>query len=238
MLAFIFRHNGSPLARSPSPRRRGHQYIHHDIGFSDTVSNVVEMVKETRHPRHGNSHPRYPRGICWMKIFCLSNITSLMCAGCAEPPTLWSPIQISLSASLVIELNCSDYRWARHNQELGRARGFSIYFVVIVRYRYLCLPTHSHKWTISVLIYIPIIISLVFEFGYFHLFPTQPQSQEKTNSIYNIANIKYVNCFAPTSLIITFLLLLLYVRYRFMVSIDKSSPFAVAFSLRWSFVSQ
>lgn len=57
------RHNGSPLARSPSPRRRGHQYIHHDIGFSDTVSNVVEMVKETRHPRHGNSHPRYPRGI-------------------------------------------------------------------------------------------------------------------------------------------------------------------------------
>ncbi|XP_050746416.1 voltage-dependent calcium channel type A subunit alpha-1 isoform X6 [Drosophila biarmipes] len=56
------RHNGSPLARSPSPRRRGHQYIHHDIGFSDTVSNVVEMVKETRHPRHGNSHPRYPRG--------------------------------------------------------------------------------------------------------------------------------------------------------------------------------
>ncbi|XP_030081785.1 voltage-dependent calcium channel type A subunit alpha-1 isoform X11 [Drosophila hydei] len=56
------RHNGSPLARSPSPRRRGHQYIHHDIGFSDTVSNVVEMVKETRHPRHGNNHPRYPRG--------------------------------------------------------------------------------------------------------------------------------------------------------------------------------
>ncbi|KAH8386678.1 hypothetical protein KR093_001953 [Drosophila rubida] len=57
------RHNGSPIARSPSPRRRGHQYIHHDIGFSDTVSNVVEMVKETRHPtRHGNSHPRYPRG--------------------------------------------------------------------------------------------------------------------------------------------------------------------------------
>ncbi|XP_053950330.1 voltage-dependent calcium channel type A subunit alpha-1 isoform X10 [Anastrepha ludens] len=56
------RHNGSPLARSPSPRRRDHQYIHHDIGFSDTVSNVVEMVKETRHPRHGYGLPRYPRG--------------------------------------------------------------------------------------------------------------------------------------------------------------------------------
>uniref|UniRef100_W8AJD7 Voltage-dependent calcium channel type A subunit alpha-1 n=1 Tax=Ceratitis capitata TaxID=7213 RepID=W8AJD7_CERCA len=56
------RHNGSPLARSPSPGRRGHQYIHHDIGFSDTVSDVVEMVKETRHPRHGYGHPRYPGG--------------------------------------------------------------------------------------------------------------------------------------------------------------------------------
>uniref|UniRef100_A0A1B0AMT8 Uncharacterized protein n=1 Tax=Glossina palpalis gambiensis TaxID=67801 RepID=A0A1B0AMT8_9MUSC len=47
-------HRRSPSIRSPSPRRRGHQYIHHDIGFSDTVSNVVEMVKETRHPRHGS----------------------------------------------------------------------------------------------------------------------------------------------------------------------------------------
>ncbi|KAL9886445.1 calcium voltage-gated channel subunit cacophony isoform 15-T15 [Glossina fuscipes fuscipes] len=56
-------HRRSPSIRSPSPRRRGHQYIHHDIGFSDTVSNVVEMVKETRHPRHGyGHHARYPRG--------------------------------------------------------------------------------------------------------------------------------------------------------------------------------
>ena len=49
--------------RSPSPsRRRGHPYQHHDIGFSDTVSNVVEMVKETRHPRGYGHHARYPRG--------------------------------------------------------------------------------------------------------------------------------------------------------------------------------
>lgn len=71
------RHNGSPLARSPSPRRRGHQYIHHDIGFSDTVSNVVEMVKETRHPRHGNSHPRYPRGI-YQKFYPASRYSLLI----------------------------------------------------------------------------------------------------------------------------------------------------------------
>ncbi|KAL5275646.1 cac family protein [Megaselia abdita] len=53
--------NGSPTARSPSPsRRRGH-YTHHDIGFSDTVSNVVEMVKETR-PRGYGPRQGYPRG--------------------------------------------------------------------------------------------------------------------------------------------------------------------------------
>jgi hypothetical protein len=52
----------SPLVRTPSPRRG--QHLHHDIGFSDTVSNVVEIVKE-EHRRgrpygtHGN---RYPRG--------------------------------------------------------------------------------------------------------------------------------------------------------------------------------
>ncbi|XP_037808966.1 voltage-dependent calcium channel type A subunit alpha-1 isoform X2 [Lucilia sericata] len=56
-------HRRSPSLRSPSPsRRRGHPYQHHDIGFSDTVSNVVEMVKETRHPRGYGHHTRYPRG--------------------------------------------------------------------------------------------------------------------------------------------------------------------------------
>ncbi|XP_032296243.1 voltage-dependent calcium channel type A subunit alpha-1 isoform X15 [Drosophila virilis] len=72
------RHNGSPLARSPSPRRRGHQYIHHDIGFSDTVSNVVEMVKETRHPRHSNSHQRYPRGIYPKLLFLYFYVCTIM----------------------------------------------------------------------------------------------------------------------------------------------------------------
>ncbi|KAF6205925.1 hypothetical protein GE061_020101 [Apolygus lucorum] len=41
--------------RSPSPRRMYPHHPHHDIGFSDTVSNVVEIVK------HEHSHARrYP----------------------------------------------------------------------------------------------------------------------------------------------------------------------------------
>ncbi|KPI95473.1 Voltage-dependent calcium channel type A subunit alpha-1 [Papilio xuthus] len=42
--------------RTPSPRRRGHYGgYHHDIGFSDTVNNVVEIVKH-EHQRHGRTH--------------------------------------------------------------------------------------------------------------------------------------------------------------------------------------
>ncbi|XP_049820303.1 voltage-dependent calcium channel type A subunit alpha-1 isoform X2 [Aethina tumida] len=44
------RGNSPSLQRSPSPRRR-YQPLHHDIGFSDTVSNVVEIVKH-EHQRH------------------------------------------------------------------------------------------------------------------------------------------------------------------------------------------
>ncbi|EAT44416.1 AAEL004225-PA, partial [Aedes aegypti] len=49
----------SPLVRTPSPRRR-----HHDVGFSDTVSNVVEIQKEEhKRGRHhfGYAH-RHNRG--------------------------------------------------------------------------------------------------------------------------------------------------------------------------------
>ncbi|XP_055380450.1 voltage-dependent calcium channel type A subunit alpha-1 isoform X7 [Condylostylus longicornis] len=52
----------SPTLRSPSPRRKSH-YPHHDIGFSDTVSNVVEMVKEGRNYHHrGYGGHQYTRG--------------------------------------------------------------------------------------------------------------------------------------------------------------------------------
>lgn len=61
----ICRRAGSPLVRTPSPRRRNHLHPHHDIGFSDTVSNVVEIVKEERGHRgyRQNIHSRYPRGM-------------------------------------------------------------------------------------------------------------------------------------------------------------------------------
>ncbi|XP_055614588.1 voltage-dependent calcium channel type A subunit alpha-1-like, partial [Uranotaenia lowii] len=46
----------SPLVRTPSPRRRHHQH-HHEVGFSDTVSNVVEIQKEEH--RRGRQHFGY-----------------------------------------------------------------------------------------------------------------------------------------------------------------------------------
>lgn len=56
------RRTGSPLVRTPSPRRRSHLHPNHDIGFSDTVSNVVEIVKEDYKHRGYRSNGRYPRG--------------------------------------------------------------------------------------------------------------------------------------------------------------------------------
>ncbi|CAH1183785.1 unnamed protein product [Phaedon cochleariae] len=53
-------HNSPSLHRSPSPRRRYPQHLHHDIGFSDTVSNVVEIVKY-EHQR-ASQRGRFPRG--------------------------------------------------------------------------------------------------------------------------------------------------------------------------------
>ncbi|XP_049884559.1 voltage-dependent calcium channel type A subunit alpha-1 isoform X4 [Pectinophora gossypiella] len=65
-------HHGrsSSLRRTPSPRRRGHYGgYHHDIGFSDTVSNVVEIVKH-EHQRHGRTHraPHHYHPHVWAPI--------------------------------------------------------------------------------------------------------------------------------------------------------------------------
>lgn len=49
--------------RTPSPRRRSHLHPQHDIGFSDTVSNVVEIVKEDHKTRGYRQNGRYPRGM-------------------------------------------------------------------------------------------------------------------------------------------------------------------------------
>lgn len=77
------RRAGSPLVRTPSPRRRNHLHPHHDIGFSDTVSNVVEIVKEERGHRgyRQNIHSRYPRGMHPKYVPCCRNIQSQICSG-------------------------------------------------------------------------------------------------------------------------------------------------------------
>ncbi|XP_064213761.1 cacophony A isoform X8 [Tribolium castaneum] len=48
------RGNSPSLQRSPSPRRKYPPHLHHDIGFSDTVSNVVEIVKHEHQRSHSN----------------------------------------------------------------------------------------------------------------------------------------------------------------------------------------
>ncbi|KAJ8934779.1 hypothetical protein NQ318_005621 [Aromia moschata] len=53
------RRNSPTLQRSPSPRRKYPPHLHHDIGFSDTVSNVVEIVK---HEHQRASQKRFARG--------------------------------------------------------------------------------------------------------------------------------------------------------------------------------
>ncbi|CAG4926317.1 unnamed protein product [Colias eurytheme] len=63
-------HHGrsSSLRRTPSPRRRHYGGYHHEIGFSDTVNNVVEIVKHEHH-RHGRPHRAphhyHPHGKEW-----------------------------------------------------------------------------------------------------------------------------------------------------------------------------
>ncbi|XP_057659976.1 voltage-dependent calcium channel type A subunit alpha-1 isoform X13 [Diorhabda carinulata] len=54
------RQNSPSYQRSPSPLRRYPRHLHHDIGFSDTVSNVVEIVKQ-EHQMASQRH-RFPRG--------------------------------------------------------------------------------------------------------------------------------------------------------------------------------
>ncbi|XP_041974498.1 voltage-dependent calcium channel type A subunit alpha-1 isoform X9 [Aricia agestis] len=52
----------SSLRRTPSPRRRHYGGYQHEIGFSDTVNNVVEIVKHEhqRHGRHRAPHHYHP----------------------------------------------------------------------------------------------------------------------------------------------------------------------------------
>lgn len=78
--------------RSPSPIRRYHHQSHHyhhshhphEIGFSDTVSNVVEIVKQ--------EHRRQPRG---KRLFCAIDfllVSLLICDRVAEGPVKKGPV--------------------------------------------------------------------------------------------------------------------------------------------------
>jgi hypothetical protein len=65
------------MVRTPSPSRR---HLHHDIGFSDTVSNVVDIVKE-EHRRgrpygHGN---RYSRGSNHTYVIIVFSLNLMLC---------------------------------------------------------------------------------------------------------------------------------------------------------------
>lgn len=72
---FRYRRNSPSLQRSPSPHRRYPQ-LHHDIGFSDTVSNVVEIVKH-EHQRAAQRH-KFPRGKSqWLILIVLSKVSFL-----------------------------------------------------------------------------------------------------------------------------------------------------------------
>lgn len=57
------RGNSPSLQRSPSPRRRYPPHLHHDIGFSDTVSNVVEIVKHEHQRAQSHHRNRHIRGM-------------------------------------------------------------------------------------------------------------------------------------------------------------------------------
>ncbi|XP_031338410.1 voltage-dependent calcium channel type A subunit alpha-1 isoform X23 [Photinus pyralis] len=69
------RANSPSLARSPSPRRHYPHHLHHDIGFSDTVSNVVEIVKH-EHQRAQSNKSRYIRGMSYYTVCFSSTFTS------------------------------------------------------------------------------------------------------------------------------------------------------------------
>lgn len=74
ILTFLYRRH-SPNHRSPSPTRRQRfdsNGYHETVGFSDTVSNVVEIQRHTHGPHSQYNHRHKIRGkitvIIW--IFC------------------------------------------------------------------------------------------------------------------------------------------------------------------------
>ncbi|CAK1599480.1 unnamed protein product [Parnassius mnemosyne] len=121
-------HHGrsSSLRRTPSPRRRG-QYggYQHDIGFSDTVNNVVEIVKH-EHQRHGRTHRAphhyHPHGKEWRAPYPTTSLS--LPSRSPSPPHhtyVWAPIVGDRDR----EREWREWRersWEREGQRRGRGR--------------------------------------------------------------------------------------------------------------------
>ncbi|XP_075988245.1 calcium voltage-gated channel subunit cacophony isoform X3 [Anticarsia gemmatalis] len=123
-------HHGrsSSLRRTPSPRRRGHYGgYHHDIGFSDTVSNVVEIVKH-EHQRHGRTHraPHYyhPHGKEWRAPHPTTSLSQP--SRSPSPPHhtyVWAPIGGDRDRERDREWReWRDRSWEREGARRGRGR--------------------------------------------------------------------------------------------------------------------
>ncbi|KAG7303960.1 hypothetical protein JYU34_010876 [Plutella xylostella] len=122
-------HHGrsSSLRRTPSPRRRGHYGgYHHDIGFSDTVSNVVEIVKH-EHGRYQRSHHRpphqyHPHGKEWRATHPTTSLS--LPSRSPSPPHhtyVWAPI----GGEREREREWREWRersWEREGARRGRGR--------------------------------------------------------------------------------------------------------------------
>ncbi|XP_060810711.1 voltage-dependent calcium channel type A subunit alpha-1 [Amyelois transitella] len=115
----------SSLRRTPSPRRRGHYGgYHHDIGFSDTVSNVVEIVKH-EHQRHGRTHRAphhyHPHGKEWRAPHPTTSLSQP--SRSPSPPHhtyVWAPIGGDRERDRDREWR--DRSWEREGGRRGRGR--------------------------------------------------------------------------------------------------------------------
>ncbi|XP_047514111.1 voltage-dependent calcium channel type A subunit alpha-1 isoform X5 [Pieris napi] len=121
-------HHGrsSSLRRTPSPRRRHYGGYHHEIGFSDTVNNVVEIVKH-EHQRHGRTHRaphHYHAGKEWRAPYPTTSLS--LPSRSPSPPHhtyVWAPIGGDRDRDKDREWReWRDRSWEREGGRRGRGR--------------------------------------------------------------------------------------------------------------------
>ncbi|CAG4926327.1 unnamed protein product [Colias eurytheme] len=122
-------HHGrsSSLRRTPSPRRRHYGGYHHEIGFSDTVNNVVEIVKHEHH-RHGRPHRAphhyHPHGKEWRAPYPTTSLS--LPSRSPSPPHhtyVWAPIGGDRERDREREWReWRDRSWEREGARRGRGR--------------------------------------------------------------------------------------------------------------------